>query len=66
MAPITFQDFLDRCLEVDIERRATASELLRHPFLRKAENLVSLRQNIVAAREAVGGNMWAVYKAFHS
>ena len=57
MAPITFQDFLDRCLEVDIERRATASELLRHPFLRKAENLVSLRQNIVAAREAVGGNM---------
>jgi hypothetical protein len=45
-------DFLDRCLEVDIDRRATAGELLSHPFLRKAEDLSSLRQNIIAAREA--------------
>lgn len=57
MQVIAFQDFLDRCLEVDIDKRATASELLRHPFLRKSENLVSLRQNIIAAREAVGGGM---------
>ena len=47
-------DFLDRCLDVDIDKRASAGELLRHPFLRKAENLVSLRQNIIAAREAIG------------
>jgi hypothetical protein len=49
-------DFMDRCLEVDIDKRATATELLQHPFLKKAENLTSLRQNIVAAKEAVGAN----------
>lgn len=48
-------DFLDLCLEVNIDARGTATELLRHPFLRKAENLVTLRQNIVAAKEAVSG-----------
>lgn len=46
--------FLDRCLEVDVEKRADATELLLHPFMKKAEDLISLRQNIVAAREALG------------
>ena len=46
-------DFLDRCLEVDVTRRATASELLEHPFLRKAEGLESLRDNIVAAKQTL-------------
>jgi len=49
-------NFLDRALEVDIDKRATASELLQHPFLQKAEDLGSLRQNIIAAREATGNN----------
>lgn len=44
--------FLDRCLEVEVDKRATAAELLDHPFLKKAENLESLKQNILAAREA--------------
>lgn len=44
--------FLDRCLEVDVEKRATAAELLDHPFLKRAENLESLKQNVLAAREA--------------
>lgn len=44
--------FLDRCLEVDVDARASARELLGHPFIKKAESLTGLRQNIVAAREA--------------
>ena len=43
-------DFLDCCLQVDIDKRATALELLKHPFIKKAENLSALRQNILAAR----------------
>jgi serine/threonine protein kinase len=43
--------FLDRSLEVDVDKRASATELLSHSFLRKAEDLVSLRQNILAVRE---------------
>ena len=48
------QQFLDACLEVEVEKRATAAQLLQHPFLKKAENLVTLRQNIIAARDALG------------
>nr|CDS29956.1 PAK box P21 Rho binding [Hymenolepis microstoma] len=29
----TFLDFLDRCLEESVDNRATASELLQHPFI---------------------------------
>lgn len=50
-------NFLDKCLAVEPEKRASASELLKHPFLKKAENLISLRQNIIAAREATSGNI---------
>jgi len=44
--------FLDRCLEVDVEKRASANELLDHPFLKKETDLSSLRQNILAARKS--------------
>lgn len=49
------QDFLDRCLEVDIDKRATADELLEHPFLQKEVDMITLKENILAAREAVAG-----------
>ncbi|TGZ60370.1 hypothetical protein CRM22_008565 [Opisthorchis felineus] len=47
-----FQDFLDLCLEVKVERRATAQELLQHPFIVKcAKPLSSLTPLILVARE---------------
>ena len=48
--------FLDECLEVDVDKRASASDLLHHPFLKHADDLKSLQQNILAAREAVAGD----------
>jgi p21-activated kinase 1 len=47
-----FQDFLDACLEVDVDIRRGASELLRHRFLQRAKPLTSLTPLIVAAKEA--------------
>jgi serine/threonine protein kinase len=45
-------NFVDQCVEVEVERRPSSVELLSHAFLKQAENLESLRQNILAAREA--------------
>jgi len=45
--------FLDRCLEVDVARRANASELVQHPFMKRACDLSSIRDNIVAAKEVM-------------
>ncbi|XP_069166137.1 serine/threonine-protein kinase Pak isoform X3 [Procambarus clarkii] len=47
-----FQDFLDQCLDVDVDRRSTAHQLLKHPFLKLARPLSSLHPLIVAAKEA--------------
>ena len=47
-----FQDFLDRCLEVDVEKRPTAHEMLRHPFLKLSKPLITLNPLILAAKEA--------------
>ncbi|CAD7093824.1 unnamed protein product [Hermetia illucens] len=51
-----FQDFLDKCLEVDVDRRSSAYELLKHPFLKLARPLASLTPLIMAAKEATKGN----------
>ena len=51
-----FQDFLDRCLEVEVEKRATASELLKHPFLKLACPLGELTPLIKAAKESLKRN----------
>jgi len=46
--------FLDECLEVDMDKRASAKDLLQHQFLKNADDLTSLQHNILAAREAAG------------
>jgi len=55
LSPI-FQDFLDKCLETNVEKRPSAAELLRHPFLKLARPLISLNPLILAAHEAAKSN----------
>lgn len=52
-----FHNFLDRCLEVDVEKRATSDELLKHPFLLRAIDLKTLRPNIQAAQRILRKKM---------
>ncbi|KAI0343275.1 Pkinase-domain-containing protein [Trametopsis cervina] len=47
----TFRDYLAKTLEVDAEKRPTASELLQHPFFKLSEPLRTLAPLIKAARE---------------
>ncbi|XP_023665222.1 serine/threonine-protein kinase PAK 1-like [Paramormyrops kingsleyae] len=51
-----FRDFLKRCLEMDVERRGSAKELLQHRFLKGAKPLSSLTPLILAAKEATKNN----------
>ena len=48
------KSFMHACLEVDVDKRSTAEELLQHPFLDKAMELKTLKPLIVAARQATG------------
>ena len=47
-------DFLNLSLEVDVDKRAPAADLLAHPFLKKARPLITLKPLIIAARETLG------------
>ena len=49
-----FQDFLNSCLTVDVEERATAAQLLNHPFLYKSKDIKTLVPRIVASKHALG------------
>ena len=49
-----FQDFLDKCLKVEVEERATAAELLSHPFVDKSMELKTLGPLIKAAKRELG------------
>uniref|UniRef100_H3A4Z0 non-specific serine/threonine protein kinase n=1 Tax=Latimeria chalumnae TaxID=7897 RepID=H3A4Z0_LATCH len=51
-----FQDFLNRSLEMDVEKRGSARELLQHPFLKLAKPLSSLTPLILAAKDAMKNN----------
>ncbi|KAM4549174.1 serine/threonine-protein kinase PAK 2b isoform 1-T2 [Odontesthes bonariensis] len=55
LSPV-FRDFLNRCLEMDVEKRGGGKELLQHPFLKLAKPLCSLTPLILAAKEAMKGN----------
>ncbi|XP_028656206.1 serine/threonine-protein kinase PAK 1 [Erpetoichthys calabaricus] len=55
LSPI-FRDFLNRCLEMDVEKRGSAKELLQHQFLKVAKPLSSLTPLILAAKEAAKNN----------
>lgn len=46
-----FKNFLDQCLQVDVDKRATADQLLRHPFLEKSMELTTLTPLIRAAQK---------------
>lgn len=47
-----FHDFLQKCLDVKVQTRPEAAELLRHPFLTKACNADDFKPLIRAAKEA--------------
>ncbi|GJJ78720.1 p21-activated kinase 1 [Entomortierella parvispora] len=49
---VDFTDFLSKCLDVDVSRRPTASELLRHPFITKAHSVRTLAPLIKAAKDS--------------
>jgi p21-activated kinase 1 len=47
-----FRSFLNDCLEVDVDRRPSSTQLLEHPFFNKAEPLASLAPLIRAAHQS--------------
>ncbi|XP_064830799.1 serine/threonine-protein kinase PAK 1-like isoform X2 [Oncorhynchus masou masou] len=51
-----FRDFLTCCLEMDVEKRGSANDLLQHQFLKVAKPLSSLTPLILAAKEAAKAN----------
>ena len=46
------RNFIHCCLDVDVERRSSACDLLSHPFLSKCMQLSTLKPLILAARQA--------------
>ncbi|CAG5113049.1 Oidioi.mRNA.OKI2018_I69.chr2.g7199.t1.cds [Oikopleura dioica] len=48
-----FLDFFDACLEMSVDRRASARELLQHRFLKMSAPLSSLTPLINAAKQAI-------------
>uniref|UniRef100_A0A0N4ZZ11 non-specific serine/threonine protein kinase n=1 Tax=Parastrongyloides trichosuri TaxID=131310 RepID=A0A0N4ZZ11_PARTI len=53
---LPFRDFIDRALEVNVDKRYSASELLKHNFLRCAQPLSGLQYLIVAAKRSIAAS----------
>ncbi|CAD6194298.1 unnamed protein product [Caenorhabditis auriculariae] len=51
-----FKDFIDSALEVCVDNRWSANQLLTHPFLRTAKPLASLYYLIVAAKKSIANS----------
>jgi len=49
----TFKDFLKKSLEMNVDLRSSATELLEHPFLKKSAELKTIVPLIKAAKQAV-------------
>ncbi|VDK47819.1 unnamed protein product [Anisakis simplex] len=52
----TFRDFIDCALEVSVEERYSASQLLTHHFLKCAKPLASLYHLIIAAKKSIAAS----------
>ncbi|XP_045479065.1 serine/threonine-protein kinase PAK 2 [Harmonia axyridis] len=53
---LNLRSFIDWCLQVEVDKRATAEELLEHPFLEDRADLMSLLPLIKAARKQLHKN----------
>eukprot|EP00056_Hartaetosiga_gracilis_P009027 m.129416 g.129416 ORF g.129416 m.129416 type:complete len:494 (+) comp13046_c3_seq1:111-1592(+) len=51
-----FKDFLGKCLEMSVDKRSSATELLQHDFLKTAAPLPTLVPLIKAAKQAIAEN----------
>ena len=49
------RDFLDKCLDVNVDKRASADALLKHRFLNKAKDVSCLVPNIKATHQKKKG-----------
>jgi p21-activated kinase 1 len=49
----SFRDFIKCCLDVEVDKRATANELLKHPFLEKCSDLSTLTPLIKESRRVL-------------
>lgn len=53
---VQLQSFIDCCLQVDVQKRASAEQLLRHPFLENRMDLSTLTPLIRAAKKILHKN----------
>lgn len=52
--PLHLQNFIDCCLQVDVQKRANATVLLKHEFLKERSDLRTLVPLIKAAKKVLG------------